>query len=272
MQTKKLRNSVQGLPDSTVSKLRQIEGRIVGAVAAATDSGSEDYAAVSNRGDARRPDKPSSLRLSGSWMSQTGGSLKLLQATSPSRSYDEYLLRAAPEEGDVPLTSSVEDVDSVSRRHVKLGSSGGGNKTAQSTVSSLDSLDIGNLGNVRKADFNSTIDTNISMPEEDHVARADRYEKLASDQVDKLYHLQTEGDDEDEDDDGDQLDPLPASPSPRKPSGFIPGSAGNVSTGSMSPFNQLNDDACSLGLSDSHDTFADLDSSTRSIDGTPSHK
>lgn len=239
-------------------------------MSAATDSGSEDYEAISGRSGQGKNERQSSLRLSGSWMSQTGGSLKLLQATSPSRSYDDFL-RPAAEDSDVPLTSSVEDVDSVSRRHVKLGSGGAGNKGLQSTLSSLDSLDVSNLGAITKNDFNNTIDTNISMPSEDHVTRANRYEKLASDQVEKLYDLHGDDDDEEEEDE-DRLDELPSSPSPRKPSHGVPGSAGNVSTGSMSPFNQLNDDAGSLGLSDSHDTFADLDSSTRSIDVPSMHK
>jgi hypothetical protein len=195
-------------------------------------------------------------------MSRTGGSL-IIQPKDNRRSYDPSSLRGhSAEENDGPLTRSVdsnqykfydEDRDSVSRRQNKLGGPNDYSKTA----SSVDSLEVSRIQR-GTAEFDRTVDTNISMPldHETPSIRADRYEEAAADKVNSF----------DEYDDDDKLGPV--TPSPAKP-GAASRSFGNQSTGSGSPFYHMGDDtndAGSLALSESHETFADLDASSKSID------
>lgn len=109
-----------------------------------------------------------------------------------------------------------------------------------------------------------TIDTNISMPEEDARTRANRYESDAADQI-------TEFDLNQEDANlGATPPPKFGRPEIRVPRSSYGGTPGQSTPGSVgSPFNQMTDDN-SLALSESHEdpaeTFEDLDGSSRSIE------
>jgi hypothetical protein len=151
----------------------------------------------------------------------------------------------------------------VSRSHVKLAGASSYRAPSESnrfanTASSLGSLDISRFDHEKYADpaLDRTVDTNVSMPDkdEDPISRANRYEMDAANNISEFEAFG--GDAE------------PATPPPRSRQVELhgpPRSAGAHSTGSASPFNQLADDH-SLALSESHETFADLDGSSPSLD------
>jgi hypothetical protein len=99
---KQLRRTQEPMSRSDSSRLREFEGGIIGAVAAAVDSGSEDALDYGRKMGAGRQE--SMLRLSTNMMS-TGGSLRLMK-----RSYDEdHISRIEhAEENDGPLTKSID--------------------------------------------------------------------------------------------------------------------------------------------------------------------
>jgi hypothetical protein len=244
------------------------------------------------------------LRLSHSWMSGTGGSLIVSQEGSTRRVYDApdaYRAASREEERDGPLTRSVDTPDfnyddedsrdSVSRHHARLGGSGGhsgdrdrdrDHMMAGGTASSMGSMDLSHTpgygqgqGQGQGVDLERTVDTDISMPlDESPRARAQQYEDDAA--GDRIAAFDDEGEEEGEgegrhDDMRDIRVPVTPSPSRVRGAGGAgagPLSAGNMSTGSGSPFFHMGDetnDGGSLALSESHDTFADLDGSSKSI-------
>lgn len=265
-ETKLLQSNEDKMSAATTKRLKNIQRGIVGAVSAAADSGSED---INDTDFGRRPvkvrDGDSSMRLSRTWMSVTGSSLHISQEKR--RAYDSDDNRDTQNYEDGPLLQSVDPLnfkyfdddsgkDSVSRRHARLGGhSSDGHFCA--TGSSIGTLDTSNIptGNF---DLNRTIDTNVSMPfEMTPQERALQYEAKASEEVSAFY--------------GEELNEIntPATPSPSRNANGAPRSTGNHSTGSGSPFLHMGDetnDGGSLALSESHDTFADLDGSSRSID------
>ena len=188
-----------------------------------------------------------------------------------SRDYDSDEYRGAhyEEEYDGPLTRSIDTPDyyyndddagkdSVSRHHARLG--GHSSDRMAVTGSSIGSLDVSHVPS-HHADLERTVDTDVSLPiNVSAKERAQQYEDEASNQISAFG-----------DDDMNDIN-VPKTPSPSKiirAVGSAPHSAGNQSTGSGSPFFHMGDethDGGSLALSESHDTFADLDASSRSLD------